>query len=440
MKSHVEDAYQYVRRMSIKPNIKKEDGESWYEWRIRRHKEAEKQRRKYFLALSAIEDQHHPFYGFSSSGRTDRVFGFNRGVLDLPKEVRAILCQDMVEVDLKSAHLLIAAWLWDAGGAMEKLADDDYSIWDDLMQHYEKLFEANGHEVPEKGDRLYKTVKAALKVAVYSAVYGKHAPSIQGKVTKDLSDILGDEAGAHFRGHPVIAELLEKRDEKLAEWDELVEENGSHTFTGPTGIEITIDVTIEENKGRDESEKGVDARSAMATLAQSYEQAAMQVILEMERDRERDQSRNRFKVALWLHDGAYVRLRSKRARRKDLNRRLRERCEELADFAGKDACMPAFFEFEEIQPPELPDHDTEDNSCQNSKTAPTSSSTSSTKTSRSTESRTQKTTTETRSAESAESRSREMSTSPGSDTHTGRAGTRSEPEEECPLSARFALF
>jgi hypothetical protein len=238
----------------------------------------------------------------------------------------------------------------------------------------------------------------------------------------------------------VIAELLEKRDEKLAEWDQLAEENGSHATTGPTGIEITIDVTIEENKGRDESEKGVDARSAMATLAQSYEQAAMQVILEMERDRERDQSRNRFKVALWLHDGAYVRLRSKRARRKDLNRRLRERCEELADFAGKDVPMPAFFEFEEIQPPELPDHDTEDNSCQNSKTAPTSSSTSSTKTSRSTESRTQKTTTETRSAESAESRSREMSTSPGSDTHTGRAGTRSEPEEECPLSARFALF
>lgn len=242
MTDHVGEAYEYVRRMDIDPDISKKGDESWIEWEQRRREQIRHERRKYFLSLHAIEDQHQPFYGFSEGGRTDRVFGFNRGVLDLPSEVRAILCQDFVEVDLKSAHLLIAAWLWDADEAMEKLADDGYSIWDDLIQnHYEKLFHANDLEVPEKGDPLYEEVKAALKVALYSTVYGKYAPAIQAQVTRDLQDILGEEAGAHFEEHPVIAELLQKRDEKLAEM------GVGDVLVGPTGIRIEVEQSVDSD-------------------------------------------------------------------------------------------------------------------------------------------------------------------------------------------------
>ena len=113
-----------------------------------------------------------------------------------------------------------------------------------------------------------------------------HAPSIQAQVTRDLKDILGPEAGEHFRGHPIIAELLRKRDEELAEMEV------GDVLIGPTGIRIEIE------QGIDSDGDGVDPRSAMATLAQSYEQSAMQVILEMERDRDQKKSRNRFNVAL----------------------------------------------------------------------------------------------------------------------------------------------
>jgi hypothetical protein len=339
MKHHLGEAFEYVRRMEIDPDLSKEEDESREDWLRRKWKAKQDQRNRYFDTLSAISDQHQQFYAFSSTGRTDRLFGYNRSVLELPKEVRAILCQDFIEVDLKSAHLLIAAWLWDADEALEKLTSEDYSIWDDLMQHYEKLFHANGHDVPKEGEDLYKTVKSALKRAVYSTVYGMHAPSIQGQVTKSLKGILGQEAGAHLRGHPVIAELLEKRDEKLAEMEV------GDVFIGPTGIRIEIE------QGLSEDGDDVDPRSAMATLAQSYEQAAMQVILEMERDRQQSDSYNYFNVALWLHDGAYVRMRSEQARGKDLNRRLEERCKELAEHAGKEDPMPAFFEIENIEPP-----------------------------------------------------------------------------------------
>jgi len=403
MQSHIDKAYQYVRRVDIDPDISKKEGESWVEWEQRKREQKRTERRKYFLALHAIEDQHQPFYTFSSTGRTDRVFGFNRGVLDLPSEVRAILCQDFVEVDLKSAHLLIAAWLWGADEAMEKLADDDYSIWDDLIQdHYEEFFDG---EPPEPEDELYETVKAALKRAVYSAVYGMHAPSIQAQVTRDLKDILGEEAGEHFRGHPIIAELLRKRDAKLAEMEV------GDVLVGPTGIRIEIEQEM------DADGDGVDPRSAMATLAQSYEQSAMQVILEMERDGEQEKSRNRFNVALWLHDGAYVRMRSKRARTKDLNERLQKRCKELANFAGKDDPMPAFFEVESIEPPELPEPNSEETPCAKNETSETESETAETSKS---------TSTAAKSAPGAESCSRESRESAASAGSTGTARSSSD--------------
>lgn len=317
MLDHLDQAYERVRSMDIKAG----------------------QRDYYLSQLSAIGRQHQPFYTFSSKGHTDRVFGYNDGLLNLPSEVRAILCQDFVEVDLRSAHLLIAAWLWEAGDALSQLRKESYSIWEDLMRHLKPLFHDQGQSVPSPGEQLFSRVKATLKKAVYSTVYGMPAPSIQATVTRDLKSILGRKVGERLRNHSIIGELLSKRQQKLREM-----EVGS-VIEGPTGIRVEI----EEPVGGD----GVDPRSAMATLAQSYEQAAMRVILELERDLENQGGRNHFKIAVWLHDGAYVKMRSLRARTKDLDERLRKRCEDLADFAGKSMHLPAFFEVEEIEPPSV---------------------------------------------------------------------------------------
>lgn len=155
------------------------DDESWAESRERRRIEEEKERRKYFKALAPIKVQHHRCYTFSETGCTDRVSGTIGAYWISRRRSEKTLYQDFVEVDLRSAHLLIAAGLWDAGEALEKLTDEDYSVWDDLMAHFDPLFLTNEHTVPEKGNALYQEVKEALKIAAYSTVHGMNACFIQ---------------------------------------------------------------------------------------------------------------------------------------------------------------------------------------------------------------------------------------------------------------------
>ena len=61
-------------------------------------------------------------------------------------------------------------------------------------------------------------------------------------------------------------------------------------------------------------------------------------------EREREKSRNRFRVALWLHDGAYVTMRSPSARMDDLEDRLEKKAGRLGVIARFD-CDP-------VTPPE----------------------------------------------------------------------------------------
>jgi len=340
-KEHLPEAYERVRQMDIEVSLSREERRTlnWRQRRMRRKRKVRKQRIEYWKVLSAIRDQHQPFYAFSRGGRTDRVFPYNKCALNLPKTGREILFQDFYEIDLRSAHLLIAAWLWDAEHALEQLTDPGFSIWDNLMEHYRPLFHENGHEVPKKGNWLYEKIKAALKVAIYSTVYGMPAPRVQAGVTRNLKGVLGPQAGAHFLRHPIIEELFIKRDKRLRNMEV------GDVFEGPTGIEVLIE------QGLDEDEDKVDPKSAMATLAQSYEQSLMQVLLEYEKDRNEASARNHFKVVLWIHDGAYVHFRGKgQARMEELNERLLARREQLAEFAGKETPLPAYFEKEKIEP------------------------------------------------------------------------------------------
>ena len=99
------------------------------------------QRRFDRLVVKSIAHQHKPFYRFSPNGRTDRIFSANHSALILPSDVRKVLCQDYHEIDLKSAHLMIAAGLWGADRAKAKLHRGDYSVWEDLFRHFGPLIE-----------------------------------------------------------------------------------------------------------------------------------------------------------------------------------------------------------------------------------------------------------------------------------------------------------
>lgn len=355
-------AIEYVDRMEIDVEVspkeagllryysgceKTDDGEltgdvTRYKARLRHEKRklAHQQRAQYKQILHQIALQHKPYYGFSRQERTDRIFGHNPSVLRLPTEVREILCEGLYDVDLKSAHLLIAAWLWDAEEALETLTQEGYSIWDDLMEHCRPLFEEQGLEVPETGSGLYEEVKAGMKIMVYSTVYGMPAPSIQANVTKALKPILGPDVGDHLKTHPVIQQLIDARDEKLQALEP------GDTLEAPSGIEIEVEVTLQREKEDDCNEVG--PKSAMATHAQSYEQELMSVLIGVAEER------TEFRPILWLHDGAECAARRPNGLEKAVNDALTAKQEELTEFAGKDTLLPAIFEVEKIEAPEMP--------------------------------------------------------------------------------------
>jgi hypothetical protein len=354
-------ALKYVDRMEIDVKIsarrravlrrysgcKKEHGEltgnvARYKARVRheKRKKEKDQRNKYKKILHRIALQHKPFYQYSTKHRTDRIFPYNNSALMLPSEVRDILCEGLYDVDLKSAHLYIAAWLWGAEGALETLTQEGYSVWDDLMEHCRPLFEKQGLEVPREGMKLYEDVKAGMKVMIYSIVYGMPAPSMQAKVTKTLKPILGPDVGEHLRTHSLIQQMLEARDEKLQGM------KPGDVIKCPSGLRIKVEKEYKEEDP--EGEDLVGPKTAMAALAQSYEQELMTVLLDVAEEREE------FQPLLWLHDGTACRARHLNALQNDVDAALQEKREELTEFAGKDMTIPAVFEIEEIEAPDLP--------------------------------------------------------------------------------------
>lgn len=365
---NIERAIEYVGRMEIDVGIsrkhkwllrkltgceKEEDGTlagnvDRYKARLRheRRKLAKEQRVRYKQILHQIALQHKPYYKFSRQERTDRIFSQNASALMLPTEAREILCEGLYDVDLRSAHLLIAAWLWGAEGALETLTQEGYSIWDDLMEHCRPLFEKQDLNVPEKEDPLYAEVKAGMKIMLYSTVYGMPAPSIQANVTKALKPILGPEVGKHLKKHAVITQLIDARDEQLKGL------KPGETIEAPTSIEIEVEVSLEEEK-EDDCHK-VGPRSALATQAQSYEQELMSVLIDVARERED------FRPLLWLHDGAECVARRPNGLETAVNEALTAKQRELTEFAGKDRLLPAVFEVEKIEAPEMPPEGAED--------------------------------------------------------------------------------
>lgn len=325
----LEGAIGYVSEMPIKCTLTNQEKEFSLDARRGIKKERKEELRGYYLSiLHALSVQAKPVYMPSRRGRTDRLFSANPSVLLLPKKVRELLCEGLYEVDLKSAHLLIAAWLWDAESALVHLRDPTYCIWSDLFRHFSDRFKAR----PKPGEEDYEILKGAFKKALYSIVYGMALPNVKAEFTNRTRDWLGETAGQKLAKHEVLAELVDKRDDVLEGW------SVGTLIEGPTGIQAKITAPLGNG--------GTDARSVMATLTQGVEHYLMRAIRDVAKEKDR------FNVMAWIHDGAYVKLRSEEARRKDLRQQLRERCKEVTNFFNKDTPLPARFEIKQVTAPD----------------------------------------------------------------------------------------
>lgn len=295
------------------------------------------QRRFDRSVVKSIAHQHKPFYRFSPNGRTDRIFSANHSALILPSDVRKVLCQDYHEIDLKSAHLMIAAGLWGAGRAKAKLRRPDYSVWDDLEEHFGPLI-AERYGAPDALPKSeWSNFKGALKGALYSVVFGMNEANVKGKLTRELKPLLGEQAGDHFARHELIRDLLDAREEQFIQ----IQRQEGMKAAGGRWIDLRSRIKVARREGRSNVMQAAAAK-VLGTVAQSYEMELMSVLVDYEQDLQ-DTSK-RFKVAFWLHDGAYVQVpRSMGARMKDLDERLQQKAEDLG--------VHARFEHEPIEPP-----------------------------------------------------------------------------------------
>lgn len=308
---YIPGAIEYAREMQI--DVKEIAGETEQD----RQERIEQLRQRYLSILRTTWVQPQPFYKYSRKKRTDRIFGYNPSALRLPGKVRKILTRDFVTLDLKSAHLVIAASLWNVPEVLERLEDETYSVWGDLMGYF-----GLGHLDPSES--LYEWVKKKLKHATYSVIYGMPGPNIKGAFTLGMRVMLGDNAGQRLSEHWLIRKLLEARRREL----ERIEVVGF----AKTATEIVAEVSEDH-----------DARSVMATVAQSYEQEIMKEILVYEQEHvEKRKAENRkkdFQVMLWLHDGAQLHFtRNKNLHIREIQRRVEQR--------GRDLGIPICLELE----------------------------------------------------------------------------------------------
>jgi hypothetical protein len=167
-----------------------------------------------------------------------------------------------------------------------------------------------------------------VKPALYSSVYYKPAANVKADLTRAVPSFiptLDTTPGKHFGRHPLIQQLLGARDAYAA----TIERKGyaEHPLSG--------------RKIHVGARHGVDVASALSTVAQAYEQALMEPLVEMEQERQARSARNYFRVALWLHDGAYVKMRRPDKRMKELNERLERRRKRLGG-------VPAFYDCTKI--------------------------------------------------------------------------------------------
>lgn len=242
------------------------------------------------------------------------MFSANPSLLTLPRTVRETLLQDFTSVDLRSAQLVIAAALWDCGVVLDELQKPGFSIWDELRSYFrvDSLIDQEAE---------WQTYKAAFKSALYSVIFGMEESNVRGGVTRSLGthfpmhDVFVKEGGEwkrqthvtaeQFVEHELISELLFARKEAI---ERIEREGGARTATG-------IDATLDSSNGR-------DAKSLLATVAQSYEQEIMAEILRYEAEHHAGSDKPDFRVAVWIHDGAAIRFTRRKATHLEEMRRL----------------------------------------------------------------------------------------------------------------------
>lgn len=232
-------------------------------------------------AMDLRRVQYQPFspYARARSGRTVRVFPVTHpSVVSARSPVRRSILSGCWECDLTNAQLACAASSWGVRPLLRLLGDEG-SAWPHLLRVVREAHGLAGAQA-----------KTALKPATYAAVFGMEERAIRWMLGRRLTF----EAADRFLADPIVADLLEKRNDALAE----IEANGGATDC--FGVRYSLD-------GYENKAKG--CRSVLAALMTAEE---LRLLLPVVEDalHVASHERPRYRVVAWQHDGFAIRARS----------------------------------------------------------------------------------------------------------------------------------
>ena len=226
--------------------------------------------------LTALRDHAQPFY--VPSENTTRVFAVGANMNGLERSVRAVLTQDWITADLRSAQLAVVTRVWGLPELGAYLRSGR-SIWPELC---------NVVGLPLTADN-----KQIVKDCLYAAVYGAGEDHMISDLATSLQDtpFTGAKAFRDFAGHPVVATLLQARKKQL-----------SAIRAGKGGIDAFGHfLPLTHHDVPEHVYKYDNSRSILACIAQSFELLLLFPVVELAMS---EQSRSHgFQVITWLHDG-----------------------------------------------------------------------------------------------------------------------------------------
>ena len=226
--------------------------------------------------LHTIREHCQPFY--IPAEATSRIFALGASINGLHHDLRAIMSQDWMTADLKSAQLAIVAKVWGIPELDEYLRSGR-KIWSELTAQIGLPFTPFGKKI--------------VKDALYAAVYGAGEERMISDLASALKDtrLKGEQAFRDLKEHAVVKTLLSARKRQLAKIRS--EKGGADAF----GRVFTLQYRNVPGKPFQYD----NSRSILATVSQSYELLILMPILELALGQQ-FQSHG-FTVVQWLHDG-----------------------------------------------------------------------------------------------------------------------------------------
>ena len=235
---------------------------------------AEEQRYNYSLYLFSIEERPQPMYVGSRNRNTIRLFELYMGLQGIQSDVRRILTQDWVEMDLQNAHLAIIAKVWDVPEIKTFLATGQ-SIWESLLPYMG--IELNDNES-----------KSITKKFLYGCVYGMSNKTLKTGMVTTLNETKYNA----FVSHPIIKAILKARAKRIKD---ITNKGGIITYL-KEAIHV-IKFVNEEGKWED------NLLTILSQEASEYEMLLLEPIIDLAI------SSKDFHVTLYQFDGVSIHIR-----------------------------------------------------------------------------------------------------------------------------------